>query len=100
MSKNTSNKAVIEQYNFFAFFSNWLFIAIVAGGCYFLFSSYHKSTFKNEQYVTIQNEFFDHISDYLPVGHEFYHFDIQGDSLTVGSYTDFANKEYCAQEEK
>ena len=94
MSKNTSNKAVIEQYNFFAFFSNWLFIAIVAGGCYFLFSSYHKSTFKNEQYVTIQNEFFDHISDYLPVGHEFYHFDIQGDSLTVGSYTDFANKEY------
>ena len=84
----------VEKYNFFAFFSNWLFLFMVGGALYFAISEYQKAAFKDKQYYNIQNEFFEHISEFIPNGQEFYHFEIEGDSLAIGSYTDFAKREF------
>ena len=84
----------VEKYNFFAFFSNWLFLFMVGGALYFAISEYQKAAFKDKRYYNIQNEFFEHISEFIPNGQEFYHFEIEGDSLAIGSYTDFAKREF------
>ena len=94
MVENTSNNNIAEKYNFFAFFSNWLFLAIVVSICFYLFSFYQKAAFKERQYLMVKNEFFKYASDYIPDNSEFYHYSVIGDSLVIGSYTNFAKKEY------